>query len=156
MKGISPLIAAVLLIGFTVAVGGIIGIWLTSLTKTQTSTVEDFGEKQAKCAGSTLTIKEAKYNMSSTFVNVTLTYETGTERLFNLTVEVSSGGATTQSIPAYNISSDPFEPGESYAVAVSVAGMQLPPDYVRARAYCQDVIGIIGECKSGQSCMKQV
>lgn len=156
MKGISPLIASVILIGFTVAVAGIIGVWLTSLSKTQTSIVEDFGERQAKCAGSALLIKEARYNMSSTHVNVTLTYEVGTERLFNLTVEVSGGGATRQSVPAYNTSSDPFEPGESYAVAVDATGIQLPPNYIRARASCQDVIGVIGECKSGQPCMKEV
>lgn len=156
MKGISPLIASVLLIGFTVAIAGIISIWLATLTKTQTSIVEELGEKQAKCAGSALAIKEAKYNLSSTYVNITLTYEAGTERLFNLTVEVSGGGATRQSTPAYNTSSDPFEPGESYAVAINAAGIKIPPDYVRARAYCQGIIGVVGECKPGQPCMKEV
>lgn len=156
MKGISPLIASVILIGFTVAVAGIIGVWLTSLAKTQTGTIEDIGEKETLCALTSLAIKEVRYNMSSTYVNVTVTHETGSQNLFNLTVEITGGGTTVQSDPAYNTSSDPYEPGESRAFAVNVAGLQLPPEYVRARALCQGLIAKIGECKPGQPCMKEV
>ena len=39
-KGISTFVAAVLLIGFTVAVGAILSVWFTTFTKTQTATVQ--------------------------------------------------------------------------------------------------------------------
>jgi flagellin-like protein len=40
MKAISPMIATVLLIGFTIAVGAILSLWFTTFTRTQTATVE--------------------------------------------------------------------------------------------------------------------
>jgi flagellin-like protein len=39
MKAISPMIATVLLIGFTIAVGAVLSIWFTTLSRTQTSLV---------------------------------------------------------------------------------------------------------------------
>ena len=48
-KGVSPLIATVLLIAFTIAVGGIISVWLTSFTTTTTQTVGKQSEAQIIC-----------------------------------------------------------------------------------------------------------
>jgi len=39
-KGISPFVATILLIGFTVSVGAILSVWFTTFTRTQTATVE--------------------------------------------------------------------------------------------------------------------
>jgi flagellin-like protein len=39
MKAISPMIATVLLIGFTIAVGAILSLWFTTFTRTQTTAV---------------------------------------------------------------------------------------------------------------------
>src|SRR3990172_5452125 len=49
MKGVSPLIATVLLIAFTIAVGGIISVWLTQFTMTTTETVGKESENQITC-----------------------------------------------------------------------------------------------------------
>jgi flagellin-like protein len=167
MKGVSPMIAVVLLIAFTVAIGGIISIWLTSLASTQTSTVSSQAEKQIKCASSTITIKEAKYTNMSSLVNITVTHETGTEKLYNLSIEVSGGGFTSRNmttgayaggIYAFNTTGDPFERGASIQLSIntSIGSATIPPEYVRARVYCQTDIAIVAECKSGQSCMKSV
>ncbi len=51
MKGINPLIASVLLIAFTVAVGGIISLWLTSFSKVMTSKAESTSIASSECAG---------------------------------------------------------------------------------------------------------
>jgi flagellin-like protein len=48
-KGISPLIAEVLLIGFTVAVASIIILWVTGFTKTSTKTISSQAETQMAC-----------------------------------------------------------------------------------------------------------
>jgi len=51
MKGISPMIATVLLVAFTVAVGGILMLWFTSVTRTTTSAASTQIEANTKCAG---------------------------------------------------------------------------------------------------------
>lgn len=49
-KGISPLIASILLIGFTVALAAVIMTWGTSFVKKQTETAETEGGKALDCA----------------------------------------------------------------------------------------------------------
>jgi flagellin-like protein len=39
MKAISPMVATVLLVGFTIAVGAILSLWFTTFTRTQTTAV---------------------------------------------------------------------------------------------------------------------
>jgi len=48
-KGISPLIAEVLLIGFTVTVASIIILWVTGFTRTSTKTISSQAETQMAC-----------------------------------------------------------------------------------------------------------
>src|SRR3972149_3341144 len=80
MKGISPLIAAVLLIAFTVAVAGIVSVFFSNLTTTTTSAVNASTQVQVKCAGSSLKIS----NTSSAVFQVS--YDIGTETLSNVNV----------------------------------------------------------------------
>ncbi|MFH8080960.1 MAG: archaellin/type IV pilin N-terminal domain-containing protein [Candidatus Aenigmatarchaeota archaeon] len=56
MKGVSPLIATVLLIAFTLSIAGLLGGWLSGLTKTQTETIEKSSEETMNCTGSVLSI----------------------------------------------------------------------------------------------------
>lgn len=152
MKGLSPIIAIVLIIGFTVAVAAVVSIWLITLTKTQTSVIGEQTEKQVKCIGSSLIIKEVKYNSTATgtcSVNVTVAYETGTEILANMTVEISAKGTTVRSTSTASVSL-----GESKSFTNSSA--ICPPEYVRAIAICQETVPVVGECRSGEPCMKPV
>lgn len=55
-KGISPIVATVLLIAFTLAVAGLLGGWLTSLTKTQTDTIEQGTTKAVNCSSAVIDI----------------------------------------------------------------------------------------------------
>ena len=50
MKGISPMLATVLLIAFTIAVGGIISVFFTNLTKTQTGETEKGSTAVVECS----------------------------------------------------------------------------------------------------------
>jgi flagellin-like protein len=61
IKGISPLIATVLLIAFTVAVGGLINIWLTSFTKTQTQAVGSQASTSIACSNGGLSLSSLYY-----------------------------------------------------------------------------------------------
>jgi len=50
MKGISPMLATVLLIAFTIAVGGIISVFFTNLTRTQTGETEAGSTAVVECS----------------------------------------------------------------------------------------------------------
>ncbi|NOQ55370.1 MAG: hypothetical protein GQ477_01045 [Nanohaloarchaea archaeon] len=54
-KGVSPLIAAVLLIAFTMALTALLTAWVTQFTKTQQDESEQYQEK-IKCSGSNFII----------------------------------------------------------------------------------------------------
>ena len=152
-KGISPMIATVLLIAFTVAVGGILSVWLASLTTTQTGTVGTAGEKAAQCGATSISVREVRYATGQTRVNVTITHSTGTQALRNLTISVTGQGRTNTTNATFTTSD--FTAGESYAESVNVAnGASIPPEIVTVRALCQTTYALSAECKSGQDCMK--
>ena len=58
MKGISPLIAAVLLIAFTVAIATLIMGWLSSFTRSTTSSISNTTTQAVNCADARVSIRE--------------------------------------------------------------------------------------------------
>ena len=81
LKGLSPLIASVLLVAFTMAVAAIIVTWITGFTQQQTTVVGQRGENQIKCGYSVLTMDKDEVNVVGNRLNVTVTYTGGTETL---------------------------------------------------------------------------
>lgn len=77
-KGISPLIAAVLLIAFTMAVAAILTAFVTQFTRQTTQSVGNQSERLIDCSNAGLAVKSAQYNNSATnqqmhfWVNVTV------------------------------------------------------------------------------------
>jgi flagellin-like protein len=164
-KAISPMIATVLLIAFTVAVGGILSVWLTTLTATQTGTTGTAAEKQILCARSVLEISEVKSSLGAAdSANVTVFYSYGTENLYNFSITFIDDqrvSATTFAnvTPQYNDTvGQRFEPGMltvwniNAAQGLALGGSSLQS--VRVRALCQSTYPVSGECKAGQACMK--
>ena len=91
MKGISPMIATVLLLAFTIAVGGIISVWLTGMTRTQTAGVTT----AAQCASTRLDVSAAITNAVSANSNVQVTYTNlGPEIIYPMNVTLTCGTAT--------------------------------------------------------------
>lgn len=62
MKGISPLIASVLLIAFTVAVAGIISGWLQGFTRSTTSTVTSQSNTELVCSYAGISLSSLKHS----------------------------------------------------------------------------------------------
>ncbi len=58
MKGLSPLIAVVLLIAISVLVASLIATWITSLTKEQQTTISNRSEEITGCAGHDIRIED--------------------------------------------------------------------------------------------------
>ncbi|MBI4168121.1 MAG: hypothetical protein HY515_04130 [Candidatus Aenigmarchaeota archaeon] len=80
-KGLSPLIASVLLVAFTMAVAAIIVTWITGFTQQQTSNIGTRGERQVLCGYSVLSVDRDDVSATGTNFNVTVTYSGGTETL---------------------------------------------------------------------------
>jgi len=156
MKAISPMIAVVLLIAFTVAVGGLLSVWFSTLTSSQTQTVSSDSEAQVKCASNSLTVSEVRYPSSGSprIVNVTLT-SAGSQVMKNVTITVVGGGASTNSIKYFNASGDDMVPGTAFATSINTTGgAVLPPDLVSVTSFCLNRYTVSGSCKSGDPCMK--
>jgi flagellin-like protein len=82
-KGLSPIIAVVILIGIAVMVGGILSSWVTSFVSSSA--------RQDTCAITTMyTLSEATYNASSGMVKVRVK-NTGSVSLYNFSVEADNG-----------------------------------------------------------------
>lgn len=61
MKGLSPLVATVLLIAFTVGVGGLISIWLTDFTQTSSKIVSKDSEERIVCSNGAIDLSNLRY-----------------------------------------------------------------------------------------------
>jgi len=169
-KGISPMIAVVLLIAFTVAVGGILSLWLTTLTTTQTGATGTAAEKQILCARSVLEISEAKAELGAAdSANITVFYKYGSENLYNFTITFIDNQRNSVTInnsamgmvgntQYNNTAGQYFEPGMTSVwnvnstMGLSLSGSSL--QLVRIRALCQTDYPVMAECKAGDSCMK--
>jgi len=86
MKAISPMLAVILLIAFTVAVGGILSLWFASLTKTQTTSTST----AAACSANTIDVSVPVYTSTS----VTVRYVNRGPNVVNITsITVTCGGS---------------------------------------------------------------
>jgi flagellin-like protein len=88
LKAISPLIAVVLLIGFTIAVGTMIADWLIDYIRISPSQSEEKSMEKIKCAFGSLKIVSAKYNNTATKLSVLLRNEAGDTNLMNISFSV--------------------------------------------------------------------
>ncbi|MDY6765762.1 MAG: archaellin/type IV pilin N-terminal domain-containing protein [Candidatus Nanohaloarchaea archaeon] len=89
-KGVSPLIAAVLLIAFTMAVAAILTAWVTTFTQEQTAQLGNQSAKQIDCNFGQLDIFDT--TSDTTWVTVAIT-NTGTVDFNNTSVTALSGGS---------------------------------------------------------------
>lgn len=157
MKAISPMIAVVLLIAFTVAIGGLVSVWFSNLTSSQTATVQSSAESLANCAASTLTVSEVRWGTTGTsrLVNVTV-HSGGEENLKNVSITVVGLGGAISSPKFFNATGDDMTPGQFYATSMNVTSnvSGLPPELVSVTGVCKNSYSVRGECKSGDACMK--
>ncbi len=146
MKGISPLVAAVLLIAFTVAIGGIISVWLTTFSKTATQQVQAATEYQIRCAVNRLSLKVFE-DANKIFVtnegpeNVTLSsilLSDGSYANFNATVTLTKGESKMIEVNKTDI----------IDTALDLGGKS----YVTVKGLCLGAVPIEETCKNTQDC----
>ncbi len=134
-KGISPLIAVVLLIAFTVSVGGILSLWLTTFTTITTSSVEAVALNQTKCVGTYIDV----ISVSSNAVMIT---NRGSQNITSPTCYWGNGTLIDNFGNA-------LVPGAINS-SVKNRGNQST---VICTGSCLN-IGVSGECRVGQFCWK--
>ncbi len=91
MKGISPLIAAVLLIAITVAIGTLVGGWISTFTKATTDKVSNRTAEAIDCTSANINIEDVYVISGLNGVTRAVVKNTG-----------FSDGMTIQSAQAYN------------------------------------------------------
>lgn len=151
MKGISPLIATVLLIAFTVAIGGIVSIFFTSFTKQTTGGVSSQGQNLVVCANSNPTIDKVYYALNSgNTINATFS-NPGSYNVTNITIYASMPNGSTFSYGNALMYLNPLATNSALIVNGSITGQQ--PLEVKVSGFCQGNQPVQGSCTSGQSCM---
>lgn len=85
-KGISPLIAAVMLLAFVMAIGGLFSEWSGNLVTGQTSQTSDSQDKILDCSSRTIDVESLETGPNNNWVNLTLQADGGA--LGEITVNV--------------------------------------------------------------------
>lgn len=143
MKGISPLIATVLLIAFTIGVGGLVSLFATSLTTTTTGITSNSSESLTKCAGAWLEVRRVT-NSTIVFSNPNRETVTAVQVIFT---NGNNQTATDQIL----------SPGETGALTlngglISSSNVVTANTTVTVRGQCQATTLAEGVCKQGQAC----
>ena len=137
------MIAVVLLVAFTVAVGGILSLWLTSYTTSTTGNVETATTNQTKCAGSYIDV--ISVDNDAILISVR-----GSETISSITC--AAGGNTSVwgmgNLSPGGINSTRWQNNQTQGSYETGFGTNII-----CTGICLN-IGISGECKSGQSCWR--
>lgn len=147
MKGISPIVATVLLVAFAVAVAGIVSVWSTTLTTTQTKIIANQSKGQTVCTLA-ITIDEVLVPSfgSDKFLNVTY-HNVGDQTITSVYVDIRNSSAiNTTKVSNLNAGDTAF---------ISIGGQSNTTDFVRVRGLCASSIVVSDECSPSEYCWKK-
>jgi flagellin-like protein len=152
MKGISPLIAAVLLIAFTVAIGGIVSVFFTSFTKQTTGSVGSQGQQLITCSGAVPSVDKVSYGSGGTGVmNVTFS-NPSIYNITNVSVYTTFGNGATFANGTASSGTWWLNPlGTNSTMVITIAGYGAPIQ-VMVSGMC-GTSSVSGVCLTGQTCM---
>ncbi|MFH0711111.1 MAG: hypothetical protein V1944_00880, partial [Candidatus Aenigmatarchaeota archaeon] len=138
---ISAMIATVLLIAFTVAIGGVMSIWLTGLTSTQQQQVSNQSTAQTKCIPS-LTIDDVNAPVTADkYLNFTFS-NPSQQTISSITVLIPNN-LTVATVPITSL--PPGSAGTAYA------NVSAAPLYVKVMGICSG-IPVSATCENTQAC----
>jgi flagellin-like protein len=156
MKGISPLIATILLIAFTVAVGGIVSLWITGYSKTQTTQISQTSQDQIAC-NSVISISTYNPTFNNNSIGVRISYDYGTLPLTDVNASITCGAVTNYSTNLPNT----ILPGQLITGTIVNTECSSLSDITLARVIAKctgpstgQIFIRTGECKKGEGCMR--
>ena len=129
MKGVSPLIATILLIAFTISVAGIISVWLTTFARTSTELVGGQSVNQLVCSYGGISLSNLAFSSGRLTGEIE---NTRTIALGNITLQVSYTNSTSQIEKFYS----DLSPREKYFFNVSASSNY---DKIRVITNCSSV-----------------
>ncbi len=148
-KGVSPLIATVLLIALAFSLGVLMFAWGTEMQKSQTQQVYEKGEKEVKCTFANFKIPKELvfYNFSSSIpINLTI-MNVGSEPLYNFSFTVITDKKTAPKTYIFvpdtqKTKGNPLAVGSSWVVHLTPSGSGPSPSEtlseIIVKAICQD------------------
>jgi flagellin-like protein len=142
LKGISPLIASVLLIAFTLAAATIIGAWMTSTMKSSTDTVGGQLTSNVNCSSNVINLDVLCHNNN----NVTVIVQNiGSASLTNPSFYMKTSDETT----CISNQTDTISVGgfAKYEINCTNFAVNKTLNYVKVTALCQGVVSISIEKK---------
>ncbi len=123
-KGISPLIATILIIGFTVALAAVIMTWGQSFVKVMTKGTEANTEKQLACSKVLFTITDACADIPVEEVQITISNE-GNQKIESFIIRIHSQPGN-MAVTDFNVNSlDPFGIKTAYEPFPDTAEVRL-------------------------------
>ena len=120
-KGISPLIAAVLLIAITVAIATLVTGWVSSVTRSTQASVENRTSEATYCASASIAIDQV-YLVGNGTARVVVRNSGGADDLVLSNVTVFNATGSQFSSAAVPITLDR---GESYTFTISTTGIAV-------------------------------
>ena len=143
-KGISPLIATVLLIAFTVAVAGIIATWITGFATTTSESVSKQSSNEINCAYGAINIRSLRYaspylsgiienngQIELGNISISVVYQNATSEK----IQLCKSGITGQSCAVSNLT---LRISEQQSFNFSLNGSNY--DEIRAISNCSNVV----------------
>lgn len=156
MKGISPLVATVILVALVIGIGGLVSIFATGLTTSSTGITSNQSTSLSKCAGAWINVYKV--------TNSTIFYSNPTNQ--PLTGLVATLGDGKQSLTVLdqnltvgesNFTQITNETGSTAGSATAsltgiAPGGTAGNTSVVVRGLCQTLVSVEGKCKQGQDC----
>ena len=134
MRGLSPVVAVVILIAFAVAIGGLVSLWLTGFTQSTTEFTSEQGQKLTECAG-------VRLKVDSVTANGIIYSNPSVQQITNITVFDQNGGNLT-----FNASN--LNAGQ----VTNITWARAQNESIFLRGICSGAIVVEGACESGQVC----
>jgi flagellin-like protein len=106
-KGISPLIATVLLIAFTVAVAAIVSTWITTFTSESAGTVGEKSEEELYCVYGGVSLTGLRYHSTDGYLSG-IVENTRYVDIGNITLQIFYDNATSKRVKLNNSGSTSF------------------------------------------------
>lgn len=110
-KALSPLMAVVMLVAFTLAVSALLGTWFTSMTKTETEIIEKGATEQINCTSAILDVVEVICYNSTQELRVAI-HNLGDVELYNFSTLARVNNTFYENSTGGPNSTHPLDPGE--------------------------------------------
>ncbi len=136
-KGLSPLIALVIVVAITLAISGVIANWSNVFVRERVEDVSDTAGDKIKCQNAAMRIKDGELNTTSQKVTVTAE-NTGTIQLTDFEFDVLlTNGTSISSSPETSVDLDPER-----------ERVMTTSDVIESDADNIDNVRLIGKCES--------